>query len=798
MDNLATATTLGGVTIPSKIDMSQVTVGFEFEFICPEDTWSKLSTEVHENLGKVGEVSRLYATHAKRSDRLTAWHITGDSSIGGYNEDTQVGVELVSPPIPVASMKDTLEKVWNVISSVGGKTNSTCGLHMTVFHPKIRSNLDPVKMSLFLGDEKILARFKRSDNEYARNFMEQVYENLHGSDSDDFLDKGFGESAPPKSSIYDADDDEDEFNDPDEDLSSTLTNADRYTMVKDVLLARIARTTGPLDKNRARLLSFLSENDPQVEAKYYSVNLGKISQNLVEYRAIGGDYLEHSVAEIFNIGRRLVFSILVATGAVTSPAIDKAYAAFLYKRLNESTHKKVEAPAKNLSSSGYKYTATVAEYPNPKSMYDRLRIELRFSVTPVHAAGSISVISAEAELRVMLGENKSSEMLVGRYALYGGTTIDTKTGVVGGPSSYSAQSEVPIRNPNLSFTDRTLGAEQIAWIISSIRTVRQNIVSGKYRDQYLAVGLEAHEAGYSNQQAMAIARAVRESLAKNSNSLPKFLAELTVKRMDTKQYQERSQRKGVSDRERSIHEALRKRSLMDQVSKLKLGAITDNMMNPAVFQRISDPFNHDISKVYPSGYPSGVDLVDHAGICASLVRISLIKERDQYISLLTSKLTDPATVYPSYPGGVPTTASRDVYDAVYQLTLIAGSIQKSVAAPYGKYSVPPLPKIYEAARRFIEETSTLYLDVQADLQGEFKPTEFTVQFGSSWGDNSVAYQIWSAIVPAVVAAKYPQLSEGVVVPTSLLSVSNVFSALNSEVEWSHSLPQLTGIRLSRN
>lgn len=796
MDNVATSATIGGVTIPSKIDMSQVTVGFEFEFVCPENTWSKLSTEVHENLGRVGEVSRLYATHAKRPDRLTAWHITGDSSISDYDAETEVGVELVSPPIPVSSMKETLDKVWKVLSSVGGRTNKTCGLHMTVFHPRIKSNLDPIKMALFLGDEKILSRFNRSENEYARNFMEQVYENLHGSDSDDFLDKGFDESSSSRTSSYDEDDED--FGDPDEDLVDTLTNTDRYTKVKDVLLARIARTTGPLDRNRARLLSFLSENDPQVEAKYYSINLGKVAQNLVEYRAIGGDYLGHNVSEIFNIGRRLVFSILVATGTVASPAIEKAYSSFLYKRLNEGAHKKAAQTAKNLSTSGYRYTATVAEYPNPKSMYDRIRIELQYSVTPIHAAGSASVISAEVMLSILLGENKSSETLIGRYTMYGGTTVDTKTGVVGGPSNYSAQIAVPVRNANMSFTDRTIDAEQIAWIISSIRTIRQNIISGKYRDQYLAIGLEAHEAGYSNQQALTIARAVRESLAANSNSLPKFLAELAVKRMDPKQYQERAQKRGVSDKERSIHEALRKRSLADQAANLKLGAVTDNIMNPAVLQRIADPFNHNISKVYPIGYPVGVNLVDHAGICASLVRILLIKERDQYVSLLTSKLTDPTTVYPSYQGGVPTTARRDVYDAVYQLTLLAGSIQKSVAAPYGKYAVPPIPKIYDAARKFIEETSTLYYEVKANLQEEFKPTEFAAQFGSAWSDSSVAYDLWSAVIPAVVAAKYPQLSAGVVVPASLLAIPNVFSSYNSEVEWSSALPKLTGIKLSRN
>jgi hypothetical protein len=116
----------------------------------------------------------------------TAWVLEPDSSIRVSDESSQVGLELITPSPP--PLPETLQYMNNVFAwakSYGCETNRTTGFHMNMsLPPDVHEKLDPVKLILLLGDEKILADFGRSANTYAQSAFREI-EN-HVSITDNF------------------------------------------------------------------------------------------------------------------------------------------------------------------------------------------------------------------------------------------------------------------------------------------------------------------------------------------------------------------------------------------------------------------------------------------------------------------------------------------------------------------------------------------------------------------------------------------------------------------------------------
>jgi hypothetical protein len=102
--------------------------------------------------------------------------IEPDGSLEG-NDNSDAGLEFVSPPIPLEDIGAVMQKVQQWAGRVGaytGKENKT-SIHTNISVPGYSiENLDYLKAALLLGDEYILREFDRIGNTYAKPAIEKV------------------------------------------------------------------------------------------------------------------------------------------------------------------------------------------------------------------------------------------------------------------------------------------------------------------------------------------------------------------------------------------------------------------------------------------------------------------------------------------------------------------------------------------------------------------------------------------------------------------------------------------------
>jgi hypothetical protein len=143
----------------------------------------EVAQHLRKSLGVKLYASTGYHTAPRMPD---AWVLEPDSSIEVHDEDSQAGLELITPSPPPLLM-DTLkylDQVFTWAKSYGCETNRTTGFHMNMSLPaEIHVNLDPVKLILLLGDEKILANFGRSANTYAQSAFTEIEKHVKTTDN---------------------------------------------------------------------------------------------------------------------------------------------------------------------------------------------------------------------------------------------------------------------------------------------------------------------------------------------------------------------------------------------------------------------------------------------------------------------------------------------------------------------------------------------------------------------------------------------------------------------------------------
>jgi len=98
-------------------------------------TREKAAKTISETIG--GEITRTYDGYDTR--KITApdnrvWKVVSDSSIRkessrGYTESREYAVEMVSPILTEEDM-DTVQSLVRALRAAGGKTNSSCGIHI--------------------------------------------------------------------------------------------------------------------------------------------------------------------------------------------------------------------------------------------------------------------------------------------------------------------------------------------------------------------------------------------------------------------------------------------------------------------------------------------------------------------------------------------------------------------------------------------------------------------------------------------------------------------------------------------
>jgi hypothetical protein len=135
-----------------------------------EEAAQQLADSLSETLGVKTTVSTGY--HGATRDTST-WIFEPDGSLDA-DDDANMPVEIVSPPMPLAKTLEILPKFFEWAEDNGAYANDSTGFHMSVSMPEHEGNmLDYTKLALFLGDEYVLKQFGREANTYAKSAIKK-------------------------------------------------------------------------------------------------------------------------------------------------------------------------------------------------------------------------------------------------------------------------------------------------------------------------------------------------------------------------------------------------------------------------------------------------------------------------------------------------------------------------------------------------------------------------------------------------------------------------------------------------
>jgi len=129
---------------------------------------SQVADEFRSEIGRPVNWSRNYHGGKRAANTYV---VEPDGSLNGDSYG-DVGLEFVSPPLPIQELHGDLKKVRAWAGRMGAYTNESTGLHINVSVPGWKGNLqelDYVKLALLLGDEYVLDQFGRSGNSYTKS-----------------------------------------------------------------------------------------------------------------------------------------------------------------------------------------------------------------------------------------------------------------------------------------------------------------------------------------------------------------------------------------------------------------------------------------------------------------------------------------------------------------------------------------------------------------------------------------------------------------------------------------------------
>jgi len=140
--------------------------------------WEDIATSLERAVRMDVKVGSGYHSVTRRDDRYI---IEPDGSLDPDDYE-DAGLEIVSPPMPLPTALDQLQKVieWGN-NTADAYTNDSTGLHMGVSIPYVGGDVDYVKLVLFMGDEYVLEKFGRASNTYTASAMQKLRQNMAGA-----------------------------------------------------------------------------------------------------------------------------------------------------------------------------------------------------------------------------------------------------------------------------------------------------------------------------------------------------------------------------------------------------------------------------------------------------------------------------------------------------------------------------------------------------------------------------------------------------------------------------------------
>lgn len=134
-------------------------------------------------------VDLIQSSDSNHSERNDIWKFTRDASIRMYNTENTIGIEIVSPAMPLPKTTEVLDKFFSWVSENNGYAVSETGFHMSVsVKDHDFSKLDYTKMALFLGDNYVLSQFDRVYNTFTVPAVKYIIEQMKEQVSDRKMD----------------------------------------------------------------------------------------------------------------------------------------------------------------------------------------------------------------------------------------------------------------------------------------------------------------------------------------------------------------------------------------------------------------------------------------------------------------------------------------------------------------------------------------------------------------------------------------------------------------------------------
>ena len=105
------------------------------------------------------------------------WIFEPDGSLSP-DDDGDMPVEIISPPMPLDECLDKIDKFFAWAKSYNAYSNHSTGFHVGVSLPYRGGDVDYVKLALFLGDKYVLEQFDRESNHFCESAVKVIKKHI--------------------------------------------------------------------------------------------------------------------------------------------------------------------------------------------------------------------------------------------------------------------------------------------------------------------------------------------------------------------------------------------------------------------------------------------------------------------------------------------------------------------------------------------------------------------------------------------------------------------------------------------
>ena len=147
------------------------------------DVAQAIGERLKSDLGvKVQVYRRVRNDNEKENRPPDTWVIEPDGSLDDEREESDMPLEISSPPMPLKQCFEMMNKFYTWANQNNGYANYECSCHMGVSLPQpVGGKVDIIKLALFLGDKHVLEEFDRLSNTYAESAMDKIERKIYST-----------------------------------------------------------------------------------------------------------------------------------------------------------------------------------------------------------------------------------------------------------------------------------------------------------------------------------------------------------------------------------------------------------------------------------------------------------------------------------------------------------------------------------------------------------------------------------------------------------------------------------------